>query len=195
MGHASKHAIGATTEPQRGHPLGSWCDANFVEAMKLAVMGDQLVSPERLHDLDLFIEELPPLAEGRPESFVLHGIPPDTKAHPDPIAGHAAERCQLLGGEYRLTLWQDKDPEGYAEMLGHSHDEGREHQCLVERIRVDVRCDREVASTSGNRADNVIEDHAKEMEQPLLWPSLLLLLTLKPKTIWTFQEHVKTVLM
>ena len=50
------------------------------DGMKLAVIGDDLLTPQQAHYLDLFLDEAATRLEVHAECFILHRIPADPHA-------------------------------------------------------------------------------------------------------------------
>lgn len=108
-------------------------------AIPCAIEGHVGLRPKTAQQPDLLFD--PPAAnvEGRPQRFVLDGIPPDAYSQAQSSTGQQVELGGLLGHENRLTLRQNEDAGRESNAVRTGRDPGEEHERFMERMGEVVR--------------------------------------------------------
>ena len=94
------------------------------------------LGPEAAHEVDLLLEPSPAVREVLAQRLVLHRVPADPHAEPEPTRGEHVDFRGLLRDERGLALRQDDDP-GDELRRGDRGQVAEHHERLMER-RVDV---------------------------------------------------------
>ncbi len=107
-------------------------DAGVVDLVVAARERDHVVGPEQAQHLDLLLVPAGPVAEPGAERLVLHCVPPDPDAEPEPAARQHVDLGRLLGDERGLALREHQHARHEFE-LGDRGEEPEQHEDLVER--------------------------------------------------------------
>src|SRR5207245_11690030 len=79
--HASKRLIVTAAKPDRYRSLdGQRIQSGVGNLVPFTLEGDQFLSPELAHDVDLFFRSPPPILKILSERFIFHRVPADADA-------------------------------------------------------------------------------------------------------------------
>ena len=132
LGHALQRLLGVSAEPHRHLArLGARIDAAVGELVILALEGDAVLGPQRLHEADLLGRAHAAGVEVHAEALELDLVPADADAQPEPALAQRIERGCLLGHQGRLALRQDQHAGGEADLLGDAGQEAEQHEGIV----------------------------------------------------------------
>ena len=129
----------AAAEPDLNRLRRTRLDAGSVNRVKLAVEVDQVVRPQRAHELDLLLLPAAAIAEILAQRLVLDVVPAAADAKSEAIAREHTKLGGLLGDQRRLTLGQYEDTGCQPQVPCAGRDEAQGHEDLVERMLVRVR--------------------------------------------------------
>jgi DNA-binding transcriptional MerR regulator/effector-binding domain-containing protein len=125
--------IGRAADPDRDgtlHRQGR--EAGAGDAVVVAVERQRRLGEEAAQQPDLLAEAAAPLVEGLAEGLVLHGVPAQADAEPEPAVGEEVDLGGLLRHEGRLALREDDDAGDQLEG-GDPGQVAEHHEGLVER--------------------------------------------------------------
>ncbi len=93
--HRRVHLLSAEPHPRPVRPIRPRFDADVVEGEVLAGVRNGAGPPRQLHDLELLVEDLPPLGERHTQCVVLVATPTDRRLNDKPSATQEIESPQL----------------------------------------------------------------------------------------------------
>jgi hypothetical protein len=124
--------------PDRDAAAGAGHDVRPVEAVELAVEGDELLGEQQTQVGDLLVEAAPAALEGHAEGLVLGRVVAGGDPQPQPPARHEVDIGCLPGDEHGLALREDQDPGHQLDLPGRRGEEGEGRERVVERVPLGV---------------------------------------------------------
>ena len=114
-------------------------EAGIGDLVPLAVIGDEVVAPQRAHDLDLLLAALAAVGEIHAERLIFDVVPADANAEAQAAPAQDIDGGGLFGDQCRLSLPDDDDAAGEFYFFGDGGEISIEHEQLVKTVGMFVR--------------------------------------------------------
>ena len=137
QGHRTRGRAGADPDGN-GALHGQRLDAGVVDAVPLSGVIDNLLRPQQPQDLDLLFAALAARFPVFVQSLILHRVPSDPDAQPQPPAAQHVHFRGLLGHQRGLPLRQDDDAGGQFQIRGNCRQVRHQREGLVDIALVRV---------------------------------------------------------